>query len=73
MIYFVTKSMKLILYSLDKVKTQKQILNETKLSPRTFRFGISRLKNLGLVNEFVSLKDSRVKYYTRIKGGENNE
>ncbi|MBR9682862.1 MAG: hypothetical protein GOV02_04250 [Candidatus Aenigmarchaeota archaeon] len=57
--------MKLILDSLDKPKTQKQILDETKLSPRTFRFAVSRLRNLGLVEESVFWKDARIKICRR--------
>ncbi len=62
---FVTKSMKLVLDSLDNVKTQKQILNKTKLSPRTFRYAVSRLKKLKLVKEFVSMKDARIRLCRR--------
>jgi len=57
--------MKRVLTSLTHIKTQKQILAETKLSPRTFRFAISRLKKIGLVEEIISLKDARVKFCRR--------
>ena len=67
---FVTKSMKRVLDSLDKPKTQKQLLDETELSPRTFRFAISRLKNLNLVKEVIFWKDTRIKICKR---GDKNE
>ena len=59
------KSMKLVISSLTYPKSQKQILDETRLSPRTFRFAVSRLKNMKLIEEFVSLKDIRMKFCRR--------
>jgi len=67
--------MKRVLTNLTYTKTQKQILDETNLSPRTFRFAISRLKKIGLIKEIVSLKDARIKFCRRMnktKGGEKN-
>ncbi|MCD6398371.1 MAG: hypothetical protein J7L08_00435 [Candidatus Aenigmarchaeota archaeon] len=58
------KSAKLVLDSLgNNPKTQKQILEKISLSPRTLRFAITRLKNLGLIKEINSLKDARIKFY----------
>ena len=62
--------MELVLDSLDHPKTQKQILDETQLSPRTFRYAVSRLKKLKLAEEFVSMKDARIKLCRKIKGGD---
>ncbi len=59
-------SMRLVLSSLGNTrKTQKQIITETKISPRTFRFAISRLKRMGLVKEYILISDTRIKVYKR--------
>ena len=54
-----------VLDSLTNPKTQKEILKETKLPARTFRFAILKLKKLGLVKESFILSDARVKIYCR--------
>ncbi len=67
------KSVELVLNSLkNEPKTQKQILKETSLPPRTFRFAISKLRNLGVLKDISSLRDARVKFY-KINGGDKNE
>ena len=38
-------------------KSQKQILYETGLSERTFRFAVSKLKTLGILGETIDLKE----------------
>lgn len=43
--------------------TQKDLLENTALAPRTIRYALSRLKELGLLKEAVSLDDTRKRIY----------
>ncbi|MBC7110590.1 MAG: winged helix-turn-helix transcriptional regulator [Archaeoglobi archaeon] len=43
--------------------TQKDLINETSLSPRTVRHAIQRLKEKGLIIEKFYFKDARQRLY----------
>jgi len=47
----------------DGPLTQKQIVNESMLSPRTVRYAIERLDDVGVVNERVYFADARQSLY----------
>jgi len=44
-------------------RTQKQLIDETMLSPRTVRYALSDLDEAGLVTETVYLPDARQSLY----------
>ena len=44
--------------------TQKQLTEETQLAPRTVRYAIQRLDELGLVTSEISLRDARQDIYS---------
>ena len=44
--------------------TQKELVTETRLSSRTVRYAISRLKEKELVEQRVSFRDARQKLYS---------
>ena len=44
-------------------KTRKQLLEITKLPERTLRYRLAKLKKMKLIEEMISLKDTRVKLY----------
>lgn len=47
----------------DGPLTQKQIVEETMLSPRTVRYAIERLDDIGMVSERVYFADARQSLY----------
>ncbi len=54
------------LYVLLKTRqrmSRQELIDETYLPPRTVNYGLSRLKNLGLVKEDVHADDSRKVIY----------
>lgn len=68
LVYFaLTRSERLILRAIAENPTQKELLSATALSPRTIRYATGRLKKLGLIDEFVSLNDTR-RRFCRIRG-----
>jgi transcription initiation factor IIE alpha subunit len=46
--------------------TQKRLVEETRLSARTVRYALRRLKDINAVNEQISLRDARQMLYTTI-------
>jgi len=52
-----------LLKLLTKPKTRKQLLEITKLPERTLRYRLAKLKKMKLIEEMISLKDTRVKLY----------
>ncbi|MCL4327292.1 MAG: MarR family transcriptional regulator [Candidatus Thermoplasmatota archaeon] len=60
-----TPSAKLVLRVLRELRISDSLtlLNETGLSRRSLMYSVKQLKNLGLVNVQVCLKDSRKRYY----------
>lgn len=52
-----------ILKLLKTPKTRKQLLEITKLPERTLRYRLAKLKKMKLIEEMISLKDTRVKLY----------
>ena len=60
-----TPSAKLVLRVLKELRISDSLtlLNETGLSRRSLMYSVKQLRNLGLVNVQVCLKDSRKRYY----------
>ncbi|MFC4451622.1 winged helix-turn-helix transcriptional regulator [Halorussus aquaticus] len=48
----------------DEALTQQQISDRTRLSPRTVRSSIKRLKEQGVIEERVYIPDARKQLYT---------
>lgn len=66
MIHFaLTNSSKLVLeiVASNGRTTQKYLLENTALAPRTIRYALSRLKELDFLKEAISLDDTRKKIY----------
>jgi DNA-binding MarR family transcriptional regulator len=47
--------------------TQKQVAEESRLSGRTARYALGRLKEIGAINEKMSFMDARQMLYTTIR------
>ena len=74
-------SAKLVFTVLDHEEplTQKQIAEESRLSERTVRYALGRLKEIDAINEKMSFMDARQMLYTTTRnhlsqdlGGEGN-
>lgn len=52
----------------DGPMTQKQLVDETMLAPRTVRYALERLDNADAVSETVYIEDARQTLY-RLNGG----
>lgn len=59
-------SSKFVYYVLAHAGTanQQELVDETRLSPRTVRSALSRLEAEGLVDSRMSIQDARVKRYS---------
>jgi DNA-binding MarR family transcriptional regulator len=59
-------SAKLVFVVLDHegTLTQKRLIEETRLSQRTVRYALGRLKDINAVSEQISLRDARQTLYT---------
>lgn len=52
----------------DGPLTQKQLVDETMLAPRTVRYAIERLEDAGTVSETIYIEDARQTLY-KLNGG----
>lgn len=48
--------------------TQKQLLEKTLLSPRTARYGLTQLEEIGAIETDIHFADARQRLYTLVGG-----
>lgn len=53
--------------------TQKRLVEETRLSARTIRYALERLKNINAVSEQISFMDARQMLYTAVRAPSSAE